>query len=150
MKTSSIHNRPAGLEPSRPGRRDESPTRDRSEPIPIILSFDVEEHHLIEAAAGMVIAPELQERYRGRMREVTEWLLERLADWQILATFFIVGRIARTEPKLVKAIHGAGHEVASHGWDHRRIDSMEAVSFREDVRTSKDALEQVTGASVVG
>src|SRR3954463_8021474 len=118
MKTSSIHDRLAGLDPSRPGRRDEAPPCDRSEPIPIVLSFDVEEHHLIEAAAGLIVAPELQERYRGRMREVTEWLLARLADWQILATFFIVGRIARTEPKLVKAILDAGHEVASHGWDH--------------------------------
>jgi polysaccharide deacetylase family protein (PEP-CTERM system associated) len=138
------------MDPSRPGRRDESPPPDRADPIPIVLSFDVEEHHLIEAAAGMIIAPELKERYRGRMREVTEWLLERLEDWRILATFFIVGRIARTEPKLVKAIHEAGHEVASHGWDHRRIHSMDAESFREDIRTSKDALEQVIGSPVVG
>ncbi len=28
--------------------------------------------------------------------------------------------------------------------------SMDAVSFREDVRTSKDALEQVSGTAVVG
>jgi polysaccharide deacetylase family protein (PEP-CTERM system associated) len=116
----------------------------------VVLSFDVEEHYRIEAAAGLEIAAELRERYGGRMRDVTLWLLERLAELGHRATFFVVGQIARTDPELVRAIHEAGHEVASHGWDHRRIGEMNAVSFREDVRTSKDALEQVAGVSVVG
>ena len=48
------------------------------------------------------------------------------------------------------SIAEAGHEVGSHGWDHRRAVGMAREEFREDARTSKDALEQVTGRPVVG
>jgi polysaccharide deacetylase family protein (PEP-CTERM system associated) len=127
-----------------------SPAPGEDDPLPVVLSFDVEEHHRIEAAAGLEVAEELREHYGGRMRDVTLWLLERLADLGHCATFFVVGQIARTDPELVRAIHEAGHELASHGWDHRPIHVMDPASFREDVRTSKDALEQAAGVSVVG
>jgi polysaccharide deacetylase family protein (PEP-CTERM system associated) len=127
-----------------------SPSPGEVEPPPMVLSFDVEEHHRIEAAAGLEIEAELREHYGGRMRDVTLWLLERLAELGHQATFFVVGQIARTDPELVRAIHEAGHELACHGWDHRPIHLMDSAGFREDVRTAKDALEQVTGDSVVG
>ncbi len=118
--------------------------------LPVVLSFDVEEHHRIDAAAGLQVAPLAQRIYRERMNHSTTWILEQLAEREILATFFIVGEIARTHPKLVRSICEAGHEVASHGWDHRRIHVMSPESFKEDIRTSKDALEQVCGTAVVG
>lgn len=125
---------------------------DFAEPTPakIILSFDVEEHHRIEAASGMEVAPGLKAHYGTRMESSTRWLLEELEEAQIRATFFIVGEIARSHPALVRDIHSAGHEVASHGWDHRRVLTMTPASFREDVGKSKDALEQVTGDHVRG
>ena len=119
-------------------------------PAPVVLSFDVEEHHRIEAAAGLTVDSRMQEEYRERMRRATEWILEQLAAWRISATFFIVGQIAETNAALVRSIHDAGHEVASHGWDHRRIHAMTPQAFREDVQRSKQALEQATGAGVVG
>ena len=116
----------------------------------IILSFDVEEHDRIEAVAGLDIDPALKEHCRGRLEPPTRWLLEALDRHGIKATFFIVGQIARERPALVRAIHRAGHEVGSHSWDHRRVHNLTPASFREDVRRSKDALEQVTGQAVVG
>jgi polysaccharide deacetylase family protein (PEP-CTERM system associated) len=61
-----------------------------------------------------------------------------------------VGELARGQPELVRAVHRAGHEVANHGWDHRRVHHLDPASFREDVRRSKDTLEQLTGGPVVG
>src|SRR5262249_18456479 len=52
--------------------------------------------------------------------------------------------------RLVRAIQQAGHEIASHGWDHRRVLAMTPAAFRQDVRQSKDALEQITGEAVLG
>jgi polysaccharide deacetylase family protein (PEP-CTERM system associated) len=115
-----------------------------------ILSFDVEEHHRIEAAAGLPIHPSLQAHYGERMDVSTRWLLDQLDRYDIKATFFIVGQIAQDNPGLVRAIAAAGHEVASHGWDHRRVHHFTPDSFRTDIRQSKDALEQVTGLPVVG
>jgi polysaccharide deacetylase family protein (PEP-CTERM system associated) len=116
----------------------------------IILSFDVEEHHRIEAARGISLPPGLQDVYKQRLEPSVRWILERLATHGIKATFFIVGQTAADNPALVRAIHEAGHEVASHGWDHRRLHELTPASFQEDVRRSKDTLEQLTGAPVCG
>jgi polysaccharide deacetylase family protein (PEP-CTERM system associated) len=115
-----------------------------------ILSFDVEEHFRIEAASGLTLDPALKACYAERLEPSTRWLLDLLDRHGHRATFFILGEVARHQPELVRAVHRAGHEVASHGWDHRRILAMDHNSFREDVRRSKDALEQVTGEAVVG
>jgi polysaccharide deacetylase family protein (PEP-CTERM system associated) len=115
-----------------------------------VLSFDVEEHYRIEAAAGLSIGDGLKAHYRERLGPSTHWLLDRLAEHDIRATFFVVGEISRHSPDLVRAIHRGGHEVASHSWDHQRVHRLTPAQFRADVRRSKDALEQVTGEAVVG
>src|SRR5438093_8071449 len=90
----------------------------------VILSFDVEEHYRIEAAAGLRIHPDLKAHYAARLEPSTRWLLDELEHNGVRATFFIVGDIARHNPALIRAIYQAGHEVASHGWDHRRVLEM--------------------------
>jgi polysaccharide deacetylase family protein (PEP-CTERM system associated) len=116
----------------------------------IVISFDVEEHFRIEAARGLMLDPTLKAHYCARLEPSTRWLLDQLDMAEVKATFFIVGQIAREQPTLVRAIHQAGHEVASHGWDHQRVVHFGPESFYEDVRRSKDALEQVTGQAVLG
>jgi len=44
----------------------------------------------------------------------------------------------------------AGHEIASHGYWHRRVTSLSPAEFRDDLRASKYALEDLAGAPVVG
>jgi polysaccharide deacetylase family protein (PEP-CTERM system associated) len=117
---------------------------------PIILSFDVEEHDRIEAAAGYDCPPALRAEYACRMEAATRRLLDLLAQHGTKATFFVVGRIAVTHPKLVRDIAAAGHEVGSHSWDHRRVHHFTPRSFAEDLRKSRYALEQAAGVPVLG
>jgi polysaccharide deacetylase family protein (PEP-CTERM system associated) len=116
----------------------------------IVLSFDVEEHHRIEAAAKLQLDPAIKDLYNARLEPCTRHLLDQLAEYSIKATFFVVGEIAVSHPTLVRDIHRMGHEVASHGWDHQRVHRFTPHSFLADLRRSKDALEQVTGSAVVG
>jgi len=116
----------------------------------VVLSFDVEEHFRIEAAAGLVIDPALKAHCCERLESSTRWLLDQLDGLEIKATFFVVGEIARSHPGLVGAMAKAGHEVASHSWDHRRLHHHTPASFRRDLRKSRNALEQVTGRPVLG
>jgi polysaccharide deacetylase family protein (PEP-CTERM system associated) len=118
--------------------------------LQVVLSFDVEEHFRIEAAAGLAIPPAHQAEYTARVATATDWVLSQLEEHGTRATFFVLGTVARHQPALVRALHRAGHEVASHGWDHRRLHHMTPADFRDDVRRSKDALEQITGAPVLG
>jgi polysaccharide deacetylase family protein (PEP-CTERM system associated) len=116
----------------------------------IVLSFDVEEHYRIEAAAGLSFTDDRKQEYADRMAVTTRRLLAQLAAADVRATFFLVGRIAVTDPTLVREIADAGHEVGAHGWDHQRVHRFTPESFRDDIRRCKDALEQATGRPVFG
>jgi polysaccharide deacetylase family protein (PEP-CTERM system associated) len=115
-----------------------------------ILSFDVEEHWRIEAARGLSFDSDQRAYYAGRVGPSTRWILDQLERHDQKATFFVVGVLGREQPDLVRDIHRAGHEVASHSWDHQRVHNFTPEQFREDVCRSKDALEQIIGEPVVG
>ena len=66
------------------------------------------------------------------------------------ATFFILGWIAQHLPHLVSAIHDRGHEVASHGSNHRLCSEYSFEELRNDLCDSKKHLEDIIGAPVYG
>jgi polysaccharide deacetylase family protein (PEP-CTERM system associated) len=80
----------------------------------------------------------------------TERLLDILAEAGVKATFFILGWVAERHPAMARRIVADGHEVASHGSEHIRVDRQAPESFRADVRRSKRALEDITGVRVLG
>lgn len=51
---------------------------------------------------------------------------------------------------MVERIADAGHEIASHGWGHRRVTELDPGRFRMSVRRSKQILEDVSGQEVLG
>ena len=53
-------------------------------------------------------------------------------------------------PDLVREISRQGHEVASHGYWHRRVVTQNRGDFREDICSSKKILEDLTGSAVLG
>lgn len=77
-------------------------------------------------------------------------LLELLGRHQSRGTFFVLGWVVQHQPDIVRAISQAGHEVASHGWDHRRVTTQTPVEFRESVRRTKQGLESLIGKQVFG
>ena len=48
-------------------------------------------------------------------------------------TFFTLGWVAERAPKLIRKIVDAGHELASHGYDHKRVFLMDATEFAADL-----------------
>ena len=99
----------------------------------VVLSFDVEEHHRIEAAVGLESVDHLKVEYARRMETTTRRLLDQLSEAGVKATFYVVGQIAETHPKLVQDISDAGHEVGTHGWDHQRVHRFTPELFRNDI-----------------
>jgi polysaccharide deacetylase family protein (PEP-CTERM system associated) len=116
----------------------------------VCFTFDVEEHDRIEAATRCACPQSLRAEYARRMEDCTRWLLDALAEAGALGTFFVVGRIAITHPSLVRDISAAGHEVACHSHEHRRIHRLTPHEFRADVQRARDSLEQVISQPVVG
>jgi polysaccharide deacetylase family protein (PEP-CTERM system associated) len=68
----------------------------------------------------------------------------------VKATFFTLGWVAQRHGPLLRRIADAGHEVASHGWDHARVFRMDRKAFAEDLASSRKAIEDASGARVSG
>jgi polysaccharide deacetylase family protein (PEP-CTERM system associated) len=114
-----------------------------------VFSVDVEEYFHVNAFER-IVARESWHTYPSRVAASTEQLLELLDRHGARGTFFVLGWLAERQPALIRRIAAAGHEIASHGWWHRRIVTIGPGEFREEVRTSKSVLESITGEAVLG
>jgi len=113
------------------------------------FTVDVEEYFQVKALESAVSRAEWISR-PSRLARSIDSLLDRLDRYDSHGTFFVLGWIAVHRPEVVLAIAAAGHEIASHGFGHERVTALDRDAFREDVRTSKRALEDLIGAEVVG
>lgn len=114
-----------------------------------VFSIDVEDYFQVYAFDKYVDRASW-DSYPSRVERNTNVLLDLLARHGHTGTFFTLGWVAQRFPNLIRSIADAGHEVASHGWWHRKITSMTPAEFREDARASKDILEHISGRPVLG
>lgn len=77
-------------------------------------------------------------------------ILDLLDQAEVKATFFTLGWVAKRNPALMRRIAEAGHEIASHGYDHARVFNFERAQFAEDIRTARAILEDASGVAVTG
>jgi polysaccharide deacetylase family protein (PEP-CTERM system associated) len=113
------------------------------------FTIDLEEYFQVSAFASRVARCDW-ERFESRVAREVGRLLELLAQHNARATFFVLGWVAQRQAALIRAIARAGHEIASHGWDHARVTDQTRSQFRESVRRTKDVLEEITGQLVLG
>jgi len=113
------------------------------------LTVDVEDYFQVEAFAGVINRGDWEALPRRVVRN-TDRLLDILADSGASGTFFTLGWVAERHPELVRRIVAEGHELASHGSDHYRLDQQSPAEFRDDIRRSKALLEDIGGAAVTG
>ncbi|WP_429885840.1 XrtA system polysaccharide deacetylase [Geoalkalibacter halelectricus] len=114
------------------------------------LSIDVEDYFQVSAFENLS-PPGTWETRELRVEANTDRVLELLERaGGVRATFFVLGWVAERCPGLVRRIAAAGHEVASHGYGHQRICFLEPEAFRDDIRRSKDLLEDLCAQPVNG
>ncbi|MBB3860540.1 polysaccharide deacetylase family protein (PEP-CTERM system associated) [Novosphingobium hassiacum] len=68
----------------------------------------------------------------------------------VKGTFFTLGWVAQRYPAMMRRIADAGHEIASHGWDHQRVFVLGRDAFAQDVSRARKVLEDTTGQAVTG
>ena len=113
------------------------------------FTIDVEEYFQVSAFESRVSRSDWG-RFELRVPAQVEQLLELLARHRARATFFVLGWVAARQPALIRDIARAGHEIASHGWDHARVTTQTPLVFRESIRRTKDLLEGITGEQLWG
>ena len=113
------------------------------------LTVDVEDYFQVWALAPWFPRSKW-ESAPCRIERNIERILALLEEAGTKATFFTLGWIAERYPELVRRIAADGHEIASHGYAHARVDDLQRESFHADILLAKAILEDVTGAEVTG
>ena len=113
------------------------------------FTIDLEEYFQVSAFEGRVPRSDWG-RLESRVEGQVALLLDLLARHEARATVFALGWLAERQVALIQTIARAGHEIASHGWDHVRVTHQTPRQFRESVRRSKRVLEDITGTPVLG
>lgn len=113
------------------------------------FTVDVEEYFQVKALEA-VVSPEEWLSHPTRVGKSIDALLSALERRGARGTFFVLGWLAVHRPEVVRAIAAANHEIASHGFLHERVTALTPAAFREDIRSSKQALEDLIGKPVLG
>ena len=118
-------------------------------PIRNALTVDVEDYFQVEAFAG-VVARASWDTLPSRVEANTDRLLALFDQHGARATFFTLGWVAERAPALIRRIVAAGHELASHGFWHGRVDRQTPELFAADVDRARKLLEDIGGVPVTG
>lgn len=113
------------------------------------LSVDVEDWFQV-GAFEEVIERGAWDSLVDRVERNVEEILALFDEADVKATFFTLGWVAQRHTKLIRRIAEQGHEIASHGWDHARVHTLDRAGFANDIRKARVAIEDAAGVAVTG
>jgi polysaccharide deacetylase family protein (PEP-CTERM system associated) len=113
------------------------------------LSVDIEDWFQV-GAFERTIRREDWDGLLHRVERNSDAVIDLFGRMGAKATFFTLGWVAERYPALIRRITAAGHELASHGWDHVRVFTMTPDQFRADLRRTRALLEDIGGQRVSG
>jgi len=113
------------------------------------MTVDVEDYFQVQALAEG-FPRELWDEIPLRVDRNVDRVLDMFAAAGVRGTFFMLGWIAERQKVMTRRIAAAGHEIASHGYDHRQVDRLTPALFREDIRRTKKILEEIVGLPIRG
>lgn len=113
------------------------------------LSVDVEDWFQVGAFETVIDRADW-DRLPSRVERNGEAVLDLFDRAGVKATFFTLGWVAERFPGLIRKAAERGHEIASHGWDHARVFTLDAERFRADLAHARAAIEDAAGVKVTG
>lgn len=103
------------------------------------ISFDVEEYFQVANLRGR-FDPADWDAVGSRIDVGMDALLSCLDRRQTQATFFFLGWVAERRPDLVRRCLDAGHEIASHGYEHLFLADLGPEGLEADLARTEEAL----------
>ncbi|MFT5284995.1 MAG: polysaccharide deacetylase family protein (PEP-CTERM system associated) [Planctomycetota bacterium] len=113
------------------------------------VSFDVEEFFQVANLRGH-FSKESWDETPSRLDIGMQSILQCLERNNTHATFFFLGWIAERRPDVVRACLDAGHEVASHGYDHDYLWDLGPEGLEKDLRLTEEALVAAGAPKPIG
>ncbi len=114
-----------------------------------IITVDLEDWFVVENLKDVISFDQWNEM-PSRVEETTNHLLDLFDEYDIQATFFTLGWIAKKFPRLIYRVASRGHEIGCHSYIHNRVDLMNEKTFREDTMNAMLAIKNACGVNPVG
>jgi polysaccharide deacetylase family protein (PEP-CTERM system associated) len=112
-----------------------------------VLTFDFEDwHQLVHRRLGR---PDWRNGSTGFGQHVSK-ALDLLDELGVSATFFVAGVAAERHPGALEEVAARGHELACHGYEHRRAFEQSPEEFRNDVVRCMEVVERICGVTPIG
>lgn len=111
-----------------------------------VITVDVEEWY---HSNGLNIPEERWGDYPSTVVANTRKILDLFDCYGVKATFFVLGCVAKAHPYLIREIAERGHEIGSHGYNHRLVSQLSIKEFASDFVLSLDILEDVIGKKIL-
>jgi peptidoglycan/xylan/chitin deacetylase (PgdA/CDA1 family) len=71
--------------------------------------------------------------------------MDLLQEYNIPATFFLVGEQVVNHPEVVARMVEEGHTIGSHSWSHKQMDKMSPERFEGEIIYTEEIINHVTG-----
>ena len=81
----------------------------------------------------------------GPSSKYTAELLDGLKERGVKVTFFMLGEMAKSNPKLVKRAYEEGHEIACHSWDHPDLTGCKESEVKRQMSDTFLELDKACG-----
>lgn len=113
------------------------------------MSVDVEDYFQVWAFSSAV-SRSSWDGFSLRVGDAARRCLDLFDEHDVKGTFFTLGWVAERDRPLIRQIVDRGHELASHGYDHTKVNEQDRAAFFQDVQRTKKLLEDISGANVAG
>ena len=110
-----------------------------------LLTVVLEDYYHLCPFKGL-ISRQHWRRFERRVEIGTRQALDLLDEYELRATFFVLGWVADVAPELVREVSERGHEIASNGYYHRGFREMTPEVFPEDLTMARAALQRTLSA----
>lgn len=72
-------------------------------------------------------------------------ILDLLDEYEIKATFFVIGTNAEYYPEVVAAEASRGHEIANHSYTHTKLSKLTQEQITEEIKRADEAIKKASG-----
>jgi len=75
-------------------------------------------------------------------------ILDILKERDVKITFFVSGKWAEKNPKLLRRMYVEGHEIGSHGYSHKLCSKISSQQVTEEIERTEQAIEPILGVDL--
>ena len=109
------------------------------------LTIDLEYWYSPELVRGFVVGNK-----DDLIIEMTKPVLDVLDEFDVSATFFVLGEVAKKYPELVEEVYERGHEIGSHAYSHKTLYELGKDKFENEINLSVQLLQHITKEKPIG